>query len=121
MNEHNNSKIQCSVYPSNLVEPVKINSKYIITDKNLNKPFQDEKFYEELEEFNREMLRELDNQKNNYFSKKDKSFENLDYFQRVYAKKPKQLYENDGKYYEANFVRPLIPQRSFFLSELNKK
>ena len=113
--------ITCSVYASNLVEPVKVNSKYVMVDENLNKAFKDTEYYKELNSFNNEMLRELDSYSKNYVEKKDKTYENRDYFEKVYTRKPKPLFENDINYAEGQYIRPLIPQRSYFIRELEKK
>jgi hypothetical protein len=113
--------IKCSVYPSNLVEPVKVNSKYVELDPYLNKSFKDKFFYEELSKFNEEMLRELDISRSNYSSRKDKSYENYSYLEKVYNKHPKMLYENDKGYEKSQLVKSLIPKRTYFIQEINKK
>lgn len=114
-------EIKCSIYPSNLVEPIKVNSKYVELDPNLNKSFKDRKFYEELSKFNEEMLRELDMSRSSYSSRKDKSYENYDYYEKVYKKQPKMLFENDINYEKSQLVKSLIPKRTYFIQELNKK
>lgn len=114
-------EIQCSVNPSNLIEPVKVNNKYVLQDKNLNKSFKDTAYYEELSKFNDEMLRELNYSRSNYIERKDKSYENYDYMKNVYKKKQKMLFDSESKYTENDIIKPLIPQRSYFICELNKK
>lgn len=107
----------CSTNPSNLIRPLKVNSKFVVEDENINMGFKDVQFYEELNTFNLEMLRDID-YLGDYFLKKDKRYENSQYYEKLYGSKRRNM--SDLEHFANAKVRPLVPKRSHFINELYK-
>lgn len=72
-----------SIRPSNLIEPVKVNSKYLIDNNYVKKPYSDEAFYKDLNNFNNKMIDILNcnntSKLEKYMHNIDKSYENYEY------------------------------------------